>query len=69
MLAVTRALAQALPTASTANGWLNTAAQALPLIENHYGRYVRSDAAEQLAKMLGSVTPTQENGKRWRGKD
>jgi hypothetical protein len=27
------------------------------MIERHYGRYVRSDGAEQLAKMLGTVTP------------
>jgi hypothetical protein len=28
------------------------------MIERHYGRYIRNDAAEQLARMVGTVTPT-----------
>jgi integrase len=28
------------------------------MIERHYGRYVRSDAAEQLSKLAGTVTQT-----------
>jgi integrase len=28
------------------------------MIEKHYGRYVRNDGAEQLQKLLGTVTPT-----------
>ena len=28
------------------------------MIEKHYGKYVRSDAAEQLAKLAGAVTQT-----------
>jgi ribosomal protein S12 len=36
------------------------------MIEKHYGKYIRSDAAEQLAKLAGTVTPTvtQERKKR-----
>jgi len=30
------------------------------MIERHYGRYVRSDGAEQLAKMLGTVTQPEK---------
>ncbi len=36
------------------------------MIEKHYGRYVRNDGAEQLQKLLGTVTPTVTLPKRKR---